>query len=233
MLILLTGGRQIGKTRFLESLLKKTDLCGIRCVGVLTPGTWVDDGKGGFFKTGINAMLLPGGEVFRFADRYMPNDKQGSQPCSQPCSEPSAQPSLQLSQPSSQGSQPSVQPSSQSSQSDSAGLGWKIFDEAIDRINSHFDKLCESGLQERDLLIVDELGALELTCAMGFTSAMKLLKDPAIKGATVKPNAIIVVRPELISAAKANFEDTWGELACIDLSKGDPTSEINRLLALM
>lgn len=215
MLILLTGGRQIGKTRFLESLLEKTQLNGIRCVGVLTPGTWVDDGKGGFFKTGINAMLLPGGEVFRFADRYMPNDKQGSQPSVQP---------------SSQSSQSSVQPSSQS---DSAGLGWKIFDEAIDRINSHFDKLCESGLQMRDLLIVDELGVLELTCEMGFTSAMKLLKDPAIKGATVKPNAIIVVRPELISAAKANFEDTWGELACIDLSKGDPSSDINRLLALV
>lgn len=38
MLFLLTGEVQIGKTRWLESLVTELADCGVSCVGVLAPG---------------------------------------------------------------------------------------------------------------------------------------------------------------------------------------------------
>ena len=66
MLFLLTGEVQIGKTRWLESLVTELADCGVSCVGVLAPGQWVPaEGEhadaNGFEKLGIDNVLLPSG----------------------------------------------------------------------------------------------------------------------------------------------------------------------------
>ena len=74
MLFLLTGEVQIGKTRWLESLVTELADCGVSCVGVLAPGQWVPaEGEhadaNGFEKLGIDNVLLPQGERIEFARR--------------------------------------------------------------------------------------------------------------------------------------------------------------------
>ena len=74
MLFLLTGEVQIGKTRWLESLVTELADCGVSCVGVLAPGQWVPaEGEhadaNGFEKLGIDNVLLPSGERIPFARR--------------------------------------------------------------------------------------------------------------------------------------------------------------------
>ena len=67
MLFLLTGEVQIGKTRWLESLVTELGAFGVPCAGVLAPGQWVPSmgpraDANGFEKLGIDNVLLPGGE---------------------------------------------------------------------------------------------------------------------------------------------------------------------------
>ena len=74
MLFLLTGEVQIGKTRWLESLVTELADCGVSCAGVLAPGQWVpSEGEhadaNGFEKLGIDNVLLPSGERIPFARR--------------------------------------------------------------------------------------------------------------------------------------------------------------------
>ena len=58
MLFLLTGEVQIGKTRWLESLVAELGAFGVPCAGVLAPGQWVPStgphaDANGFEKLGI------------------------------------------------------------------------------------------------------------------------------------------------------------------------------------
>ena len=74
MLFLLTGEVQIGKTRWLESLVAELGAFGVPCAGVLAPGQWVPStgphaDANGFEKLGIDNVLLPGGERVPFARR--------------------------------------------------------------------------------------------------------------------------------------------------------------------
>lgn len=74
MLFLLTGEVQIGKTRWLESLVTELGAFGVPCAGVLAPGQWVPSmgpraDANGFEKLGIDNVLLPGGERIPFARR--------------------------------------------------------------------------------------------------------------------------------------------------------------------
>ena len=74
MLFLLTGEVQIGKTRWLESLVTELADRGVPCAGVLAPGQWVpSEGEhadaNGFEKLGIDNVLLPSGERIPFARR--------------------------------------------------------------------------------------------------------------------------------------------------------------------
>lgn len=101
----------------------------------------------------------------------------------------------------------------QASQADNAKLGWRIYDEAIDRINDHFDVLSTEGLNPNDLLIVDELGALEFRHDGGFTSALKMLDSLPSTA-----NAIVVVRPDLVQIAKERLAGESGEPLVFDAS---------------
>ena len=66
MLFLLTGEVQIGKTRWLESLVTELADRGVPCAGVLAPGQWVPSegehaDENGYEKLGIDNVLLPVG----------------------------------------------------------------------------------------------------------------------------------------------------------------------------
>ena len=203
MLFLLTGEVQIGKTRWLESLVTELADCGVSCVGVLAPGQWVpSEGEhadaNGFEKLGIDNVLLPSGERIPFARRGDLVRADGT--------------------------------FDEESQAAKAELAWHIDDEAIARVNAHFDELAvrasvavptdakshsgrsAEGAESKDpsrapgLLIVDELGRLEIWRGGGLTSAMALLAQ----GPTAAfPHALAVVRDYLLDDAEALLAEAW------------------------
>lgn len=180
MLFLLTGEVQIGKTRWLESLVTELADCGVSCVGVLAPGQWVpSEGEhadaNGFEKLGIDNVLLPSGERIPFARRGDLARADGT--------------------------------FDEESQAARAELAWHIDDAAIDRVNAHFNEIAtHASAAAPGLLIVDELGRLEIWRGGGLTSAMALLAQ----GPTAAfPHALAVVRDYLLDDAEALFAEAW------------------------
>lgn len=76
------------------------------------------------------------------------------------------------------------------------GLGWRFDHEALAAGNAALERVGAC-----DLLLVDELGPLELGRGSGFTAAFGLL-DARRYGL-----AIVVVRPVLVAAAKARWPE--------------------------
>lgn len=191
MLFLLTGEVQIGKTRWLESLVTELADCGVSCVGVLAPGQWVpSEGEhadaNGFEKLGIDNVLLPSGERIPFARRGDLARADGT--------------------------------FDEESQAAKAELAWHIDDAAIDRVNAHFDELAvRASVAAPGLLIVDELGRLEIWRGGGLTSAMALLAQ----GPTAAfPHALAVVRDYLLDDAEALFAEAWPDRCRIKPNDG-------------
>lgn len=109
------------------------------------------------------------------------------------------------------------------SQSAAAQLAWEISDDAIAKVNRHFDAIMRTDVSRetsggsgdarevdgafRGLAVVDELGRLELMRDCGLTSAVALLDA----GPTVCfPHALAVVRDWLLPNAEARFAARWG-----------------------
>ena len=185
MLFILTGDIQIGKTRWLESTCQKLAADGIPCAGVVAPGVWVPSEHGdanGFEKLGIDNLLLPQGECITFARRRDLAQAEGT-----------------------------FDPNSQSAQMQ---LGWEISDEAISQVNAHFDRIAARAHQNerQSLLVVDELGRLELMRNQGLTSALTLLDEGP---SSAFPNALIVVRDVLVDLARERFAPAWGDPALV------------------
>lgn len=202
MLFLLTGDVQIGKTRWLERLAVDLMAEGVEVAGVVAPGVWrrrepfeaVGEpglaGVGEFEKLGIDNVLLPQGERVAFARRRDLALAEGT-----------------------------FDPTSQSA---AAQLAWEISDDAIARVNAHFDTLRQVGTSRNEsasasddercqalngLVVVDELGRLELMRACGLTSAVALLDA----GPTARfPHALVVVRDWLQGRAEERFAARWG-----------------------
>lgn len=226
MLFVLTGEVQTGKTRWLGRLAARLAAEGVRCAGVLAPGVWrpraegaalsAEDlhaggrAEGAFEKLGIDNVLLPCGERIPFARRADLARDAGAFDCA--------------------------------SQSARAGLGWAIDDAAIARVNAHFRELAteagaaaeggeakvpgESGFGAvpsdpsqavlrpfaASLLVVDELGRLELVRGEGLIEAMALLD----RGPTPAfPHALVVVREDLLPIARERLAPAWGVLRSI------------------
>ena len=156
MLFLLTGEVQSGKTRWLCQVVDDLARSGVPCAGVLAPGVWHGtEEPGRFEKRGIDNVLLPGGERVPFARRNDLAQAAGS-----------------------------FDPESQSAR---ARLAWHIADEALARVNAHFEGLARAGDTPDEtgapdapwspsLLVVDELGRLELMEGGGLTAALALLE---------------------------------------------------------
>lgn len=180
MLFLLTGEVQIGKTRWLESLVTELADCGVPCAGVLAPGQWVPSegehaDENGYEKLGIDNVLLPDGERIPFARRGDLARADGT--------------------------------FDEESQAARAELAWHIDDEAIARVNTHFNEIAtHASAAAPGLLIVDELGRLEIWRGGGLTSAMALLAQGPT---TAFPHALVVVRDYLLDDAEALFAEAW------------------------
>ena len=117
------------------------------------------------------------------------------------------------------------------SQSTQAKLSWAIDDFAIDQVNAHFCTLCAqakdctlpedikhaTGITVQapthpGLLVIDELGPLELLKNGGLTSAMDVLSQGP---SPLCAHALIVVRESLCDTAAQRFGDCWGGAAAI------------------
>lgn len=198
MLFALTGDVQTGKTRWLQRLVRQLQGAGVPCAGVMAPGVWRSREDGGYEKLGIDNVLLPGGAVVPFATRRDLAQQAGG-----------------------------FDAASQAAQ---AGLGWAIDDAAIARVNGHFEALAaEAGVWEGvagagarphpaneavrpGLLVVDELGRLELLRGQGLAQAAALLD----RGPTrAFPCALVVVRAALLPRARERFEPAWGGISVI------------------
>lgn len=192
MLFLLTGDVQIGKTRWLERLASELYAEGCEVAGVVAPGVWRAAGEGGFEKLGIDNVLLPDGERVAFARRRDLARAEGS-----------------------------LDPESQS---EAAQLAWHISNDALARVNAHFGLIAEGmcgGAEEGEarprLLVVDELGRLELERGCGLVAATELLA----RGATARfPHALAVVRDWLLPRAVERFGAAWGGARAISPDDG-------------
>ena len=180
MLFLLTGEVQIGKTRWLESLVTELADRGVPCAGVLAPGQWVPSegehaDENGYEKLGIDNVLLPDGERISFARRGDLARADGT--------------------------------FDEESQAAKAELAWHIDDEAIARVSAHFNEIAtHASVAAPGLLIVDELGRLEIWRGGGLTSAMALLAQGPT---TTFPHALAVVRDYLLDDAEALLAEAW------------------------
>ncbi|MBQ6454621.1 MAG: hypothetical protein IJJ32_00835 [Eggerthellaceae bacterium] len=202
MLFILTGDIQVGKTRWLMRTLNSLEESGVLVGGVLTPGVWrhrspqeITDASGAgecgeYEKLGIDALLLPERGRISFA-----------RPASWGVDGADAQ---------------------RANQSREAKLGWNISEDALAAINAHFDALfAQAGSAEKPgLLVVDELGRLELERNGGLTSALSMLDAGPTKA---YPHALIVVRDWLLSFAHQRFAEAWqGEI--VDLAPDEASA---------
>lgn len=197
MLFLLTGDVQIGKTGWLEDLCASLQAAGTCVAGVVAPGQWVPrpegqpggkhsfDGAGRFEKLGIDNVLLPQSKRIGFARRR--DLAAGGKAFAEGV------------------------------QAKAAKLGWAISDTAIAQVNAHFATLAKQAANETRLaphamLVVDELGRLELLHGCGLTSALAILDA----GPTPQfPHAIAVVRETLLDEARRRFKPRWGKATVI------------------
>ena len=102
----------------------------------------------------------------------------------------------------------------------STGLGWEFNAEALARVNAHLAGLNATAV-EKDvcpgLLVIDEVGPLELRRGDGLTAALPLLDS----GPTPAwPHTLVVVHAALAEVARTRFAQSWrsGELLFPDES---------------
>lgn len=191
MLFVLTGGIQTGKTRWLGRLVEGLEADGVRCAGVVAPGVWRERRRGAELSAGELAVGS------RAESEY---EKLGIDNVLLPGGErvPFARRVDLACQAGAYDSR---------SQSARAGLGWAIDDAAIARVNAHFRKLADACQNAASLLIVDELGRLELMRGEGLVEAMALLD----RGPTrAFPHALVVVREDLLPLARERLAPVWG-----------------------
>ncbi len=188
MLFLLTGEVQIGKTRWLSQLCQTATNRGFIVSGVLAPGVWSTTEVPGVeatesadgvtrWKTGIDNVLLPQKERIGFAlHRSVAQQQEAYDP---------------------------------TNASAKAGMLWHIDDTAVDRVNRHFAALSQrwqAHPPEAGMVVVDELGQLELCRNQGLTDAMALLRRGPIGGTRT---ALVVVRKRLLADAHDALEGPW------------------------
>lgn len=196
MLFILTGDIQIGKTRWLQGVCDQLVDGGVPVAGVLAPGVWRANPEwpNGFEKLGIDNVLLPSGERIEFARRRDLADS-------------------------------GVRSRLDDGMPAEMKLAWQFSDEAVDRVNAHFDMLTsqQDDLGRNGLLVVDELGRLELERGVGLTSAMRLLAQGPRPG---WPHALVVVREWLVPRAHELFDAPWSGA----VRKISPTPEARAVL---
>lgn len=210
MLFLLTGEVQTGKTRWLARLLDELRAEGVAADGVIAPGVWREDGHGGFEKLGIENRLLPGGATVEFARRADLVDSAGeckgwvfSQDAIHQVNAHFERLQREVAQLRlGAAAAGSVEPASEtrtnvSRETFRGGLG---------------DGEAPGGFGSLRLLVVDELGWMELERGEGIAKAMDVLTA----GPTERwPHALVVVRARLVDLAREKLEPAWGTVRIV------------------
>ena len=194
MLFILTGNVQIGKSRWLERLADDLTRLDVTCYGVIAPGIWVESNTDaandqGYEKLGINNLLLPDNVTVPFAQRAdIARWAKGTY--------------------------------ADLSQAGRVGLGWHIDDAAIARVNEHLSSIEKRAEDDRrhKLLVIDELGRLELDHESGLVEAMRLLRNGPCAG---MKDALVVVRETFAERAESLFAETWNGVLRIAPTRQD------------
>lgn len=194
MLFILTAAIQSGKTRWLEEMVAKLQGRGVEVSGVLTPGVWKEQpehpainhvGKG----KALSRFIKCGIDALLLpeGERIFFAKPLDCAPCSQK--------------------------GRSVSQSARAGLGWDISDKALERINKHFHELVQGDRSTKGgLLVVDELGRLELECSGGLIEALHVIE----RGPThTFPHVVVVVRLGLCAQARHRLALLWDHVITI------------------
>lgn len=168
MISFLTGTRQIGKTTWLKRLVPMMQERGIPLWGFITPAVFEGD-----VKTGIDAVVYPGGETFPMATL--------AEGATRKPFDPSKLPPVEQQRPQSH---------------------WNFSDEAMERINQALAD--NRGHVPSDaVLLLDELGPLEMFQGKGIVEAMDILDAGDFS------DSIVVIRPELMEQAV----ERWGSVS--------------------
>lgn len=194
MLFVLTGAIQTGKTRWLQRTIRELENRGVLSYGVVAPGTWIAHDEG----QGISYEKTGIDNELLPGHAIVPfarrNDLVDARNAQEHCT-----------------------------QAQRAQLAWAIDDNAIERVNAHFEAIAQADISKPGLLIVDEFGRLELLAGEGLTSALQLVD----RGPTQQlPHALIVVREQLLDHARKRFASSgWGEIRPIAPNE-DAASEL-------
>lgn len=235
MLFLLTGDVQIGKTRWLENLCASLQAAGTCVAGVVAPGQWAPrpegqpdgkhgfDGAGRFEKLGIDNVLLPQGARIEFARRrdLAADDKAFAEGTQAKAAKLGwaisdtaiAQVNTHFATlakqagitPADSGASSPVAAgiAAEASSLAQAGTDPSAVAPAVAKATAD-----ETQLAPHAMLVVDELGRLELLRGCGLTNALAILDA----GPTPQfPHAIAAVRETLLEEARRRFEPRWGE----------------------
>ena len=181
MLFVLTGRVQIGKTRWLEAVLGELAAEGVPAYGVTAPGTWVPSAGPEADANGFEKLGID--QVLLPGGERIGFARRRD-----------------LAQ--ADGTYDAA------SQSARAQLAWAIDDAALARVNAHLASLeSHAGEDVPGLLVIDELGRLELERDGGLTEALALLG----RGPTPSwPHALVVARDSLAEVASERFGSPWG-----------------------
>ena len=93
--------------------------------------------------------------------------------------------------------------------------GWDFDPTALAHVNAHLAEL-RTRADEKDvrpgLLVIDEIGPLELRCGGGLTAGLELLDAGP---APAWPHALVVVRAALAEEVAARLQGAWGPVELV------------------
>lgn len=184
MLFVLTGEVQTGKTRWLESLVAELAAVGVCAQGVLAPGVWRSGDDPDAMAKFVDAN---GFEKLGIDNVLLPQNERIAFARRRDIA-------LELGL---------LDPQAQS---EKAQLMWHIDDAAIDRVNEHLASLPHPSDAHENLLVIDELGRLEILRSEGLVEALRLLDQGPNQSF---PHALVIVRDALLGQVINRFP-RWG-----------------------
>lgn len=194
-IFVITGAIQTGKTTWIGRMLERAAERGLAVSGVLAPAVFENGSK-----TGIDALLLPGGERFELGRKSAAFAQLAAEHGRQLAAEHGARQGAAASAGEHNAQRGAAANTGEgAAAAQRARLVWGMNEGALERINTHFRVLRQEGFGQ--LMVVDEFGPLEFSGNQGYTEGM------AIMDAGLPANALLVLRPSLLDAAR----ERWGE----------------------
>lgn len=200
MLLILTGQIRTGKTTWLRARVGALEAAGVACYGVTAPGVWDDRGR----KVAIDNELLPGARRVRLARAADPAEAGGMAWDFDAAALARVNAHLAgLREGGQRGDGPAGGRLDGGELREGVPHGGELA-----RSIPHGDA-SPARTARPGLLVVDELGPLELRRGAGLTEALALLAE----GPTPAwPHALVVVRAGLAGEAASLLAPAWGEV---------------------